>query len=84
MAATLQVQGFLVVKENGSLRVTKRKPALEADEIATAITVRVPRDYFRRPPITLTVDLPAPEPEKLGADVGAVIAPEPEAPGHDG
>lgn len=55
---TRTISAFLVIKENGAVRVSKKKPSLDGDEIAFVLDVVLPSNIFdfNYPNIKLTVD----------------------------
>lgn len=74
---TIITKGFLVVKADGTMRVTKRRNRLYLDEVAFPLTVTIPSTWGRVQATTIDVALPEPpeaivtvaDPE-LGSDDG--------------
>lgn len=74
----LRIEGYLVVKADGSLRITKKRPRLFVDEVAFPLSVTIPRTWGKVQRTSIDVALPeAPEafvtvgdPELAALDVG--------------
>lgn len=45
----MKIKCFLIVNSRGTLRVTKKMPALNADEISVGINLEIPDAIFCRP-----------------------------------
>lgn len=67
--APLVVRGFLAVRSDGTLRVTKTNPHLRLDEVAFPLTVTVPRTWGKVQATAIEVALP--EPPEARVTVGA-------------
>lgn len=66
MAKTLYDDCYIVMSEYGIQRMTKRKPALQGDEVAVKVRLHIPQSAFKEP--DFSAELTVPE--------SAVIAPE--------
>lgn len=53
----MKIQNYLIVKSNGSVRVTKNKPALDFSEIAIHLNINVPDSLFKKPQLSATIDI---------------------------
>lgn len=56
----ITTEGYLIVRANGDMRVTKKRPALRLDEVAFPLTVSIPRSWGRVQPTSIDVSLPEP------------------------
>lgn len=56
----LTTKGFLVVRADGSMRVTKTRVQLAIDEVAFPLTVTIPATWGRVQPTSIDVALPEP------------------------
>lgn len=65
---TLTMKGFLVVRADGSMRVTKTRVHLAADEVAFPLTVSIPNTWGRVQ--TTSIDVALPEPPEARVTVG--------------
>jgi len=55
----MKTQVWLAFTQSGAVRATKRRPDLGANERAMLLTVEIPDEAFRRPPVlTATVQVP--------------------------
>lgn len=59
-SASIRVNGYLVVRANGDMRVTKGRVALRIDEVAFSLTVTIPRMWGQVQPTAIDVALPDP------------------------
>jgi len=50
---------FLIVKPNGTVKVTKTNPALNWDEIAIQHTIELPDMLFKKPRLQAEIIIPA-------------------------
>lgn len=73
---SIHVDGFLVVKADGTMRVTKRRVRLYVDEVAFPITVTIPRTWGRVQ--ASRIDVALPEPPEARVTVGEPVLDEPE------
>lgn len=56
----LVVRGFLAVRSDGTLRVTKTNPHLRLDEMAFPLSVTIPRTWGKVQAASIEVELPEP------------------------
>lgn len=56
----LTMKGFLVVRADGAMRVTKSRVRLGVDEVAFPLTVTIPATWGRVQSTTIDVALPEP------------------------
>lgn len=56
----LTMKGFLVVRADGTMRVTKTRVRLAVDEVAFPLTVSIPATWGRVQSTTIDVALPEP------------------------
>jgi hypothetical protein len=56
----LVTRGYLVVRADGSMRVTKTRVALNLDEVAFPLTVTIPATWGRVQTTSIDVALPDP------------------------
>ena len=77
MSAPLTVKGYLVVRADGSMRITKKRNRLALDEVAFPLTVTIPRQWGQVQPTSIDVALPEP-PEARVTVSEPEIAPESE------
>lgn len=54
------MKGYLVVRADGSMRVTKSRVRLSVDEVAFPLTVTIPATWGRVQSTTIDVALPEP------------------------
>lgn len=73
MPDMLEAKGYLVVKANGEMRVTVRRPRLTLAEVAFPITVSIPRTWGRVQPVEIELVMPEP-PEAFVTVDGAELA----------
>lgn len=78
MPNPLTIKGYLVVKADGSMRVTKRRNALYIDEVAFPLTVTIPRTWGQVQPTSIDVALPEPPEARV-----TVAEPEMDEPADD-
>jgi hypothetical protein len=63
---------YLVVRANGEVRVTKRRPTLAADEVGMALNITMPDGWGR---VVGSVDVTMPEPPHV-TNTGQDLAPD--------
>lgn len=56
----IRVSGYLIVRANGEMRVTKTRTKLRIDEVAFPLTASIPRTWGRVQPTRIDVELPEP------------------------
>lgn len=66
--APLTIKGFLVVRADGTMRVTKGRVRLHVDEVAFPLTVTIPRTWGRVQ--RTSIDVALPEPPEARVTVG--------------
>lgn len=54
----MKIKGFLIVGANGSMRVTKKRPSLDWDDIAIALDLEIPDQIFRKPHLSAEITIP--------------------------
>lgn len=54
------VEGYLVVRGSGEMRVTRKRVPLRIDEVAFPLSVRIPTTWGRVQSTTIDVDMPEP------------------------
>ncbi len=54
------ISGFLVVRADGSMRITKKRVTLNIDEVAFPLTVTIPKTWGRVQRTSIDVALPEP------------------------
>lgn len=54
----MKLKNWLIVKSNGSVRITKNKPSLDADEVTIQLNLDVPDILFQKPHLEATVVVP--------------------------
>lgn len=62
------VNGFLIVRANGDMRVTKKRVGLAIDEVAFPLTVTIPQTWGRVQQVA--IDVVMPEPPEARVSVG--------------
>lgn len=67
----MNINFYLTVTRNGSVRVTKNHPQLMSDEITIAVQLFVPRALFLKPHLSATLTIPeeAARPQEIAVDV---------------
>ena len=53
----MRTKGFLTVKANGSLRVSKRKPSLDDDEVVVSLNINLPDSLFEKPQLNAVIEV---------------------------
>lgn len=65
----MKVNGFLVVRADGSMRITKKRAALRLNEVAFPLSVNIPTTWGRVQ--TSTIEVVMPEPPEARVTIGA-------------
>lgn len=67
----MKLKRYLVIKKNGSTRVTKQAPSIEWDEVYMLLNIEIPDKVFDRPLLqaTITIDDKAIQPALITAEV---------------
>lgn len=67
----MKLKRYLIVKKNGSTRITKQAPSIEWDEVFMLLNIELPDKVFDRPLLqaTITVDDKAVQPAVIEASV---------------
>lgn len=73
--APLVMSGYLVVRADGSMRVTRTRVKLAIDEVAFPLTVTIPKTWGRVQRTTIDVALPEPPEARVTVDAGEVDEP---------
>jgi hypothetical protein len=76
VAESLVVEGYLIVKATGDMRVTKRRPGLYMDEVAFPLTVTIPKTWGRVQPTSIDVALPEPPEARVTVGDGELDDPD--------
>ena len=73
---------YLIANDEGVLRMTKRPPTLNREEIGVCVRIAVPDSCFRSPLVSVSIDVPADRviTPRIEAEV---IPPPPQEPTHD-
>lgn len=50
---------YLVANDEGILRMTKRPPTLNREEIGVSVRIAIPDSCFRSPLVSVSIDVPA-------------------------
>jgi hypothetical protein len=56
----IKMEGFLVVRADGTMRTTKKRVALGMDEVAFQLTVTIPRMWGRVQSASIDINMPEP------------------------
>lgn len=64
----LRITGFLVVRADGTMRVTKKRVQLSVDEVAFPLNVSIPKTWGRVQ--RMSIDVALPEPPEARVTVG--------------
>lgn len=70
------VEGYLVVRADGEMRVTKRRNPLRIDEVAFPLSVRIPHQWGRVQATTIDVEMPDPPEARVTIGEGEMDEPE--------
>ncbi len=62
------VNGYLVVRADGTMRTTKKRVRLSMDEVAFPLTVSIPRTWGRVQQSSIDVVLPEPPEARVTVD----------------
>lgn len=54
----MRITSYLIVSASGRMRVTKNRPALDADEISIMLNLTIPQRFFDRPLPVVSIELP--------------------------
>ncbi len=54
----MKIRTWLTVNSRGSVRTTKKRPALELDEISIALNLELPDALFTRPQLSADIKIP--------------------------
>jgi len=54
----MKLQKWITINSRGSARITKGRPALDADEIAMMLDISLPDALFRKPRLEARIDIP--------------------------
>jgi hypothetical protein len=66
----MKVEGYLIIKSNSSMRVTKSRVGLDWNEICMKLNLNIPDELFQRPTLEAKIEvskdiLPKPQPTEL-------------------
>lgn len=64
----ITVTGFLVVRADGSMRMTKKRVRLGIDEVAFPVTVTIPRMWGRVQATSIELTMPEPPESRVTID----------------
>ena len=67
----MKIKRYLIIKKNGSTRVTKQPPSIEWDEVYMLLNIELPDKVFDRPLLqaSITIDEKAVQPAQITAEV---------------
>lgn len=67
----MKLKRYLIVKRNGSTRVTKSPPAIDWDEVYMLLNIEIPDKLFDRPMLqgSIVIDEKAIQPAQIDATV---------------
>lgn len=58
-AKTMIFHGFLIVNQNGQMKLSRSAPSLDANEVSIALKVAIPRAIFTKPALSAEIEIPA-------------------------
>lgn len=70
MVEPVRIRGYLVVRADGTMRVTKKRINLAIDEVAFPLSVSIPKTWGRVQAMSIDVALPEPPEARVTVGVG--------------
>lgn len=68
----METSGYLLVQQNGSMRIVKRVESSKGSDVAIRLNINIPDEYWTTP--TLSADITLPEREEEIQETSALVS----------